>query len=352
MIDAAFDIERDALWLVWTAGGLAAAMALFVIGQRIALAVGDARLSRVTRRYGPLLSRAVDGDPDATRVIVTSPPRDRRRLARLLLLRLIPDRSAARILATRTLVQAMSLEPLAARLLVSRWWWRRALGLQVAGLLRGTQHTAAVIKALEDPNPDVRNAALDALADMQDPAALPAIVVHLHDGSLDRGRRLAAVAAFGAKSERLLLNLAEVDAEHRADYALALALCGTALSRPVLSVWSRDARVEVRAAALEALSRIGLDEQSAPLVLTALESPDVAVRASAAAALQGWTGPGDAATRLSRHLDDAWAVAVRAGRSLRSMSLAGRRELERLATRSDLAGALARRMLWRPESRS
>ena len=40
----------------------------------------------------------------------------------------------------------------------------------------------------------------------------------------------------------------------------------------------------------------------------------------AAYALRGWQGPGDAAARLAAHLDDTWAVAVRAARSLQSMT--------------------------------
>ena len=66
----------------------------------------------------------------------------------------------------------------------------------------------------------------------------------------------------------------------------------------------------------------------------------------AAFALQGWTGSGDAANRLARHLDDAWPVAVRAARSLRSMGPGGVVALQASASRADLAGVLARQMLW------
>lgn len=66
----------------------------------------------------------------------------------------------------------------------------------------------------------------------------------------------------------------------------------------------------------------------------------------AAYALQGWTGDGNAAARLARHLEDAWPVAIRAARSLRTMGPGGLSELQAHATRPDLAGILARQMLW------
>jgi HEAT repeat protein len=228
----------------------------------------------------------------------------------------------------------------------SHWWWRRTVALRALGLLQATNRTGRIVAALDDPNENVRNAALDALADMQDPAALAAIVVRLHDASLQRGRRAAAIEAFGSQCEVLLLELSRVDPENRLSYARALAICGTQVSRPTLCGWTSDTRATVRAAAFEALAHVGLDEAAASLAVQGLESRDVAVRAMAAGALHGWTGAGDAASHLGRHLDDTWTIAVRAARSLRSMGHAGRVELEACAIRSDVAGVLARQMLW------
>ena len=74
-----------------------------------------------------------------------------------------------------------------------------------------------MIAALDDPHPDVRAAALDALTYLHDPASLPAIVVRLHDASLHPARRLAALAAFGPECESFLLDLSEVDTAHLAE---------------------------------------------------------------------------------------------------------------------------------------
>ncbi len=202
-----------------------------------------------------------------------------------------------------------------------------------------------MIVALDDPHPDVRAAALDALTYLHDPASLQAIVVRLHDASLHPVRRLAALAAFGNDGESFLLELSDVDPAHLVNYAQALALCGSHRSRPALARWTHDARPEVRAAAFEALASVGLDADAASLAIEALEHQDEGVRAAAAHALNGWTDSANAAAPLARRLDDAWPVAVRAAQSLRSMGREGILELEALASRSDLPGLLARQML-------
>jgi HEAT repeat protein len=349
MTDVVLPFESIALWAVAVGTGLALALTLAVIVERIALAANDARLRRIERQYGPLIARALDGEQDAARQLASSPSRDRFSVARLLITPLIVDRDPERIAATRAIVRAMSLAPVADGLLRSHWWWRRGIGVQVIGLLQMRDRTGAVVAALEDSNADVRNAAMDALADMQDPAALQAIALHLHNASLRRGPRAAAIAAFGSQCEAFLLDLSHVDAEHRLNYARALAICGTGRSRAALCEWTTDPRVEVRAAAFEALGHVGLDATSASLAIGALDSGDVAVRAMAAAALLDWTGEGDAARHLGQHLDDAWTVAVRAARSLQSMREPGLAELQVRAERQDLAGALARQMLWEAE---
>jgi len=342
-------VERIALWAVAVGIGLALTLTLAIVVERLALAANDARVRRIRRQYGPLIARALEGDEYAICELAAIPSRDRLAMGRLLIGPLIVDRDPKRIAATRAVVRATPLASFVDALLRSHWWWRRALGLRAIGLLQATTRTPMAVTALEDPDPEVRNAALDALADMQDPAALPAIVVNLHNASLRRGRRAAAIEAFGSRCEPVLLDLAYVDDEHRSNYARALAICGTERSRATLCAWADDSRVEVRAAAFEALGHVGLDEPAAALAIRALDSREAPVRAMAAAALRDWTGDGDAARHLGRHLDDTWAVAVNAARSLRSMREPGIVELQVHATRQDLAGELARQMLWEVE---
>ena len=348
MTDLLVEFERLSPQLVWMAVVTAVTMAAAVVVERAAFGVQQALSRHVTGRYRPLVDRALAGDETARGELLRSPARHRLAQARLLIEPLIEDRDPERIARTRAIAQSLSLFPIADRYLRSWLWWRRALALRALGLAQATEHTPQLIAALDDPHPDVRAAALDGLADMHDLTALQAIIVRVHDISLHRGRRGAAIKSFGSDCEPFLLEMSVVDSANRLNYIHALAICGTARSRPVLCRWTRDTRTDVRATAFEALAYVGLDDEAARVAIEGLESDDPQVRAMAAYALRGWQGPGDAAARLVKHLDDTWAVAVRAARSLRSMGPAGVAELQACASRPDLGGLLARQMLWQP----
>ena len=220
-------------------------MAAAVVVERTAFGLQQALSRRLTQRYRPLVQRAIEGDETARGELLASPARHRLALAWLLIEPLIEDRDPERIARTRAIAQAMGVFRLADRYLRSWLWWRRALALRALGLAQARDHTAQLVAALDDSHPDVRAAALDGLADMRDPAALQAIVVRVHDTSLHRGRRGAALKAFGSDCEPFLLELSEIDSANRLNYIHALAICGTARSRPVLCRWTRDTRIEV-----------------------------------------------------------------------------------------------------------
>jgi hypothetical protein len=75
------------------------------------------------------------------------------------------------------------------RYLASYWWWRRVLGASRPEPPAGAGAAARIVAALDDPNRAVRNSGSRALsADLADPTTLPAVVVRLHDSSVDRGR--------------------------------------------------------------------------------------------------------------------------------------------------------------------
>jgi len=318
-----------------------------VVIERAAYLVAAIRWRYIERRYRPLLPRAMDGDETALRELAQCPRRRRVAVAYLLIAPLIEDRDHELIDATRRIAHVLSIPETADRYLRSHRWWRRAVALRVFGLIQARDRTPAIVAALDDPHPDVRAAALDALADLRDPASVSAIVVRLHDASLDRARRIAALSAFGDQAETFILDVAAVDDAHRLNYARSLAMCGTARARPALCRWTMDERPDVRAASFAALEQVGLDSLSAERALDALEDANEQVRATAARALKGW--PDDrAAARLARHVDDAWAVALPAARALQAMGEPGDAELRTLAARPDLAGLLARQMLWHP----
>jgi HEAT repeat protein len=350
MTGLAIDVARLATAMFWLGLIVALSTAAAVVVERSVLAYHEIRGRIIETRYAPLVRRALDGDRTAARALAASPRRHHLGIGWLMVPPLIANRDKRRIARTRRIFRLLSLPHLAERYLRSWLWWRRALALRALGLLQMTEYTARIVAALDDPNEDVRGAALDAIADLRDPRTLPAIIVRLHDASLQPGRRLAALAAFGPACEPMLLDLSRVDTEHRLNYARALAICGTDASRPDLCEWTADPRPDVRAAAFEALAHVGLDRGSARLAIAALDSGDMPVRAMAATALHGWGGR-HAAARLARHLDDTWTVAIRAARSLQSMGAAGLSELRRWAAKPGAAGLLARQMVWEAGTR-
>ena len=351
-IDASlFDFHRFAIQTAWLGVFLALLNAAAVVVERALFACNEARRRRIDRRYEPVARRALDGDEAAVEQLANSPRRHRIAIAWMLVRPLYDDRDRQRVARARTIFQAMSLVEVADRWVNSCWWPRRARAVRALGLFQIENRTAAIVAALDDDHAEVRAAALDSIADLGDPRAVMAVVVRLHDESLHRGRRFAAIAAFGPEIEPSLLEMAGVDAANRLNYARALRICGTARSLPTLSLWTLDPDVKVRAAAFEALGHIGLDRHAAPLALEGLEADDVTVRAMAAYALHDWAGPGNIAVQLAQHLDDRWPVAVQAASSLKTMRDGGVAALQAAASRPDLAGELARQTLWEMAAR-
>ena len=346
MSELTFYVERFATWAFAAGLILAVFMLLAVVAERSVVAWLRSRYRRIERRYAPVVSRALAGDDWAIAELTRSPKRHQITIARIFVLPLYDDPDPLRVGRTREILMAMSLPAIADRLLKSRSSWQRTLALRAIGILQARTFTPAVVAALDDPAPEVRAVALDALADLKDPATLPAVIVRLSDETQHRGRRLAALASWGSECEPMLLDLASIDARNRINYARALGVCGTARSRTLLSEWTADADAEVRIAAFDALAQIGLDDATASLALRALESSNVRERAGAAQALHGWTEGGDVAASLAQHLDDDWPVAFRAAQSLKTMSDAGAAALQASASRPGLAGELARQALW------
>ena len=346
MLDLNFYVERFATWAFGAGVILALFLLLAVVAERSVVASLRNRHRRIERRYASIVRRALAGDDSAIAELTRSPKRHHIAIARILVLPLYDDPDPNRIARTREILRAMSLPEIGGRLLKSRSSWKRALALRVIGVLQERTFTPAVVAALDDPALEVRAVALDALADLKDPATLPAILVRLSDETQHRGRRLAALASWGSECEPMLLDLASIDSRNRFNYARALGVCGTARSRALLSQWTKDVDVEVRIAAFDALARIGLDTGAASLAVRGLESEDTRERAAAAHALHGWTETGDAAASLARHLDDDWGVAFRAAQSLKSMKESGAAALQAATSRPGLAGELARQALW------
>jgi len=173
---------------------LALAMLSAVVLERVLYALRQRRRHSLERRFMPLIERALAGCGVAMRELAASPRRHQITLLQLLIDPLAEDRDPHRVARTRIIVRSMFVKRIADRHLRSWWWWRRATVLRALGLIRVKHRTARIIAALDDPHPAVRTAALDALADLKDPASLRAIVARMNDASLPWERRLAALA--------------------------------------------------------------------------------------------------------------------------------------------------------------
>lgn len=181
--------------LLLTVGvALALAMLSAVVLERGLYALRQGRRRLLERRFTPVIERALGGCAAATRELAASPGRHQITLFQLLIEPLARHRDPHRVARTRIIVRSMFVRRTADRHLRSWWWWRRATALRALGLIRARHRTARIVAALDDPHPEVRAAALDALADLKDPASRRAIVARMNDASLPWDRRVAALA--------------------------------------------------------------------------------------------------------------------------------------------------------------
>ena len=232
-----------------------------------------------------------------------------------------------------------------------RSWWRRAEAVRALGLIEDSAALHTVIGALEDNHEEVRAAAVDSLGRLRDARAVTPLLDRLPDESRhQRVRVIDALRQIGAPvAEPLLIGLRARPAllVHVAD--LVPAVCGGNAADDLLQ-WTSNEEPEVRAAALLALGRLGLDDLSYYHALKALGDEDARVRAMAARAL-GRSGRLDAALYLAARLDDDWVVAAESARALGTLKDTGRRLLDAKSTGVGLGADLARQALWELDNR-
>jgi HEAT repeat protein len=229
--------------------------------------------------------------------------------------------------------------------LQDRRWWVRADSIRALGFVELVSAVPAILRALNDDHEEVRAAAVDALARLNDPRAIAALLEHLGDSSHQRARVIEALRNLGATVTPALAEMARARPDCTRLVAEILGLIGTTAALEPLVIWCGDPRPEVRAAALEALGSIGLDDRSYYFALRALGDTDPRARAMAARAL-GLARREDAVDHLTTQLDDEWLPAAQAAGALRRLGVPGNAALQARATDAGQAGDLARQMLW------
>lgn len=227
---------------------------------------------------------------------------------------------------------------------------RQVGAVRALGLIHDRDSMRVLTSALDDPHPDVRTAACDALGAIGDPRAVDQLVACIHDESRhQRVRVIEALRRIGPSTTAALVALGRADARLRHVAAEALASIGGADAQAALLEWTDDEPL-VAAAAWAALVRVGLDDRAAYRALRALTCPEARVRVQAARAI-GQSGREDFARYLVSHLDGDWDVAASGARALARLGEPGRAAL-RARVACGVGGhglALARQMLWEAE---
>jgi HEAT repeat protein len=218
----------------------------------------------------------------------------------------------------------------------SRRKWTRARALRILGELKVPASVPALLRALEDRDPDVRNVAARSLGRMKLQAAEEALVAILgkHDQAVSA--RIAAICIeMGPRTAPLLIRTLR-DGTPKARFWSARILGEIRDGRAVRSLGDAlfDPEDDVRSAAVWALGRIG-DRATASMIEPLLRDPRWFVRAHAAEAL-GRLGDAALAPALGEMLrDSSWWVRKNALDALVSVGIGAAPVLQKAAEGDD-----------------
>lgn len=338
---------RDAL-VPFLIGGAALLLAMLVVlvAQRLIRAAAEVRHRSLTERYRGIVQSALAEESLALDALTGIPVRHRGIAAELVLATLRVVRGAqterARAIAERLQLTAGWREDLR-----SRFWWHRSEAALALGLLRDREAVALLTPLLDDDHEQVRAAAIDALGQIGDPAAIEPLLQSMSEPTRhERARVVQALRGFGEDATRALVQHGKRHEDDRAVVAMVLSFVGGTAASETLLEWSASPDAETRAAAWMAIGTIGMDDRAYYHAIKALNADAPAVRAAAARALAR-SGRADAAPQLAGRLDDEWEVAAQSARALARLGAPGLDALKtRVAHGGGLGHDLARQVLW------
>jgi hypothetical protein len=162
----------------------------------------------------------------------------------------------------------------------------RINAIVAVGKLGGGEVEDDLIEFLGDRNPDVRSAALRAVASDRYPGAVEAVGKLMLEQEALRGTAVDALGNMGnVEALRFLEQVADDPEEDvRSRTAHAMGKLGDRAAVPILREMLADQRWTVRANAVQALGKLG-DPSVRPALERMLEDPNTQVRATAEAAL-------------------------------------------------------------------
>ena len=327
-------------------GALAAvSAAALVLGKSVRELYHRYAARRETHFLGPIMQHLL-ADSDTPPVLPRTRPLDSRILEGLLL-------SMSATLNARDLKRVQYLFQTegfafeeARRLASSRLWWIRARAAQRLGQMRAASGTYALVKALEDPEIEVKLMAAWSLGQVGELESLRPIFGSLAGYSKIAALRVAnIVVGFGPAAAPILLQI--LSTSEPVVQALAIRMLGElgdrSAARP-LSNFLHSENKELRIAACEALARIGEPLAALPLRGLLQTDGEWAVVAKAAQALGTLKDPQAIPLLVERLGDRQWWVRLHAGEALARLGERGRRALEQTCAGSpdrfarDMAG--------------
>lgn len=327
-------------------GGLLLTLLILLVAQRLVREARFARRQALQARYRPMLDAALAGDDEVGTLPGTLPTRHHGVAAELLLstLRVVRGRQATRAAA---IADTLQLTARWRRDLRARRWWLRSEAALALGLLRDRQSVRDLMALLDDEHDQVRAATIDALGQIGDPLAVPALLERLRSPIRhERARVTQALRAFGARASDPLIEYGQSYPGYRTVVAEVLSQIGGTTTAATLLDWTTAHDPAVRAASWTALATTGIDDRVFYHAVKALNADEPPVRAAAARALAR-SGRADAAGYLAARLDDEWEVAAQSARALARLGPVGRTALEaRAAGLPGLGRDLSRQLLW------
>ena len=308
----------------WSAVVLAAVTFVFVCVvavRRVQVARDERRRAEAEERLRPLALALIDGE----RPNEPLSRRDTRALAALLARYSRQLRGAAGgPLSTFFEEQGAVADACAA--LVERRPWRRATAAYELGDFGSVTAVPALLRALDDPERDVRAAAARSLGRLGAAEAVEPLVYGLAARRVPRAVAAHALLSIGPAALPALRELeARAESEVRAVAVELVGLLGDASDAPLLVERLHDASAEVRAKAARALGRIGAEE-AAEEVRAALSDRIPFVRAAAANALGAFADRADVEALLVAARDTRFEAAQAAARAAARVDRAAVRE--------------------------
>lgn len=206
--------------------------------------------------------------------------------------------------------------------------WTRAEAAEKLGQMRSSRAAGALVRAMDDPAPEVRLRAARALGILRGSAAVSKLITSLQEPNRWSAMRIADILA-GMGEEAVEGLLAELPRLPGGSRVLVIDIFGRARSLkaiPALRELLRDPDPDVRARAAHALGQIA-DTGAVSGLVSALSDPRWPVRAMAAKALGRIPGDG-AIDALCRSLTDSqWWVRANAAEALKGKGERGHRAL-------------------------